>query len=70
MLIRKPNNTMVMAFHPHTSDPMIYWLNAQIVKSKSALIALAMNVLICAQLCGWCNVVKITAEMLNARSGV
>ena len=26
--------------------------------------------LICTQLCGWCNVVKITAEMLGARSGV
>ena len=44
MLIRKPNNTTVMALHPHASDPTIYWLNAQIIKSKSALIALAMNV--------------------------
>ena len=25
---------------------------------------------ICMQLCGWCNVVKITTEMLGARSGV
>ena len=26
--------------------------------------------LICMQLCGWCNEVKITTEMLGARSGV
>src|SRR5271168_552906 len=43
MLIRKPNATTVMAFHPHAQDPNIYWLNAQIVKSKSALGALAMS---------------------------
>ena len=32
-----------MSFHPHTQDPSIYWLNAQIVKSKSSLSALTMQ---------------------------
>src|SRR5271163_4166576 len=43
MLIRKPDNTTVMAFHPHALDPSIYWLSAQLVKSTSALSALVMN---------------------------
>ena len=43
MLIRKPNGTTVMSFHPHAQGPSIYWLNAQIVKSKSSLSALAMQ---------------------------
>jgi hypothetical protein len=44
MLIRKPDAITVTTFYPHAQDPNIYWLNAQIVKSKSALSVLAMNV--------------------------
>ena len=43
MLIRKPNGTTVMSFCPHAQDPSIYWLNAQIMKSRSSLSALAMQ---------------------------
>ena len=32
-----------MDFYPHVQDPSIYWLSAQIVKSKNALSALAMS---------------------------
>ena len=43
MTIRKPNGTSVMEFHPHDRDPSIYWLDAEVVKSKKSLSALAMS---------------------------
>ena len=42
----------------------IPWYNQEIIARQSG------NTIICTRLCGWCNVVKITTEMLNARSGV
>ena len=32
-----------MEFHPHDRDPSIYWLDAEVVKSKKSLSALAMS---------------------------
>ena len=43
MTIRKPDGTSIMDFYPHAQDPSIYWLSAQVVKSKNALSALVMS---------------------------
>ena len=43
MTIRKPNSTSIMEFHPHDRDPSNYWLDAEVVKSKKSLSALAMS---------------------------
>ena len=40
--ITKPNGDTVLEFHPHTSDPNIYWLNAKIVKDQKSLSNLAL----------------------------
>ena len=43
MTIRKPDGTSVMDFYLCTQDPSIYWLSAQVVKSKNTLSALVMS---------------------------
>ena len=41
--ITKPNGDTVLEFHPHTSDPNIYWLNAKIIKDQKSLSNLALS---------------------------
>ena len=40
--ITKPSGDTVLEFHPHTSDPNIYWLNAKIIKDQKSLSNLAL----------------------------
>ena len=41
--ITKPSGDTVLEFHPHTSDPNIYWVNAKIVKDQKSLSNLALS---------------------------
>ena len=41
--IMKPSGDTVLEFHPHTSDPNIYWLNVKIVKDQKSLSNLALS---------------------------
>ena len=40
--ITKPSGDTVLEFHPHTSDPNIYWLNVKIIKDQKSLSNLAL----------------------------
>ena len=41
--ITKPSGDTVLEFHPHTSDPNIYWLDAKIIKDQKSLSNLALS---------------------------
>ena len=43
MSIRKPDGQSVMDFYPHAQEPLIYWLNAEIVKDKRVVESLALS---------------------------
>ena len=70
--------SITSVFHPLSSILLLYSMIFQTLClsifhlpfSVCTSIPHCLLLLICVRLCGWCNVVKITAEMLNARSGV
>ena len=41
--VTKPSGDTVLEFHPHTSDPNIYLLNAKIIKDQKSLSNLALS---------------------------
>ena len=62
-LVHVPGTKMIQ------SDALSRWPDLCLENNQDN-IDKTLLLVICAWLCGWCNVVKITAEMLNARSGV